>query len=149
MSTRTYKSLSSARTTGVIAGALCVLLAGCTPDDSYTADVDCAALDFSSDIVSFWAAWDQEQSDFVVSANFDVWPGNLRIAGEPVVEGATVRDVELGSSYTTLELVPDADATAIQVTIPLNCGETAHEVTYVLDISGTPSDLGYIPYTVE
>lgn len=149
MSTQTFKSLRLGRTAGLTAGALLLTLAGCTPDDSYTADVDCAALDFSSDIVSFWAAWDQEQSDFVVSANFDVWPGNLRIAGEPVVEGATVRDVELGSSYTTLELVPDADATAIRVTIHLNCGETAHEVTYVLDISGTPSDLGYIPYTME
>lgn len=129
-----------------LSATLLAALAGCTPEP---ASVDCAALDLNSDAAHFSAEWDQERDQFAITANFSFWADNLRISGEPQVEGALLRDLDWSASYAWLEIVPGADVEEFRVTIPLTCGDTALSATYVLDVTGTPSDTGYIPFTVE
>jgi len=127
--------LASSAAAGGAAG-----LCGCA-DPPPPPAVQCDSPEMSEGVwMSAW--WDQELQGSIVNADIGAGAPNVSITGMPRVEGAELRDWELGSGgqFATLELVPSTDSASIRVVVTVECEQTRKDVALVLDISGTPED---------
>jgi len=143
---RVLSHMAKLLATGAAAGTACGV-GGCDPAPPPVV-AECGTADLPQ-YVSAWADWDQELEAYVVNASVSPLADNLAIAGQPTIEGAELRDLDLSQTYLDLELIPLAGSTTIRVVVPIGCDQTQQDVAFVVDISGTPTNGGYIPVRRE
>jgi len=99
--------------------------------------------------VSGSASWVEGAQGLVVSVSLSIQVGAdddpLSFTGGPALVGGTLLDStwDAGSQAFTLE--PDTGVTEVELSIPVDCAGDGDQLLYLLDISGTPEDGGYVP----
>jgi len=98
------------------------------------------------------ATWQREATEWVVAVRMTYSPYGdddpVTFTGPPVIVGGTLRGHAVTGATLEFTFLPDAGATTVEVTVPLDCDTFAVSLRFTADVSGTPTADGYVPVSV-
>lgn len=145
---RHMRRMLKAAAMGIVAsssGAGCIVCDPLPPPISCSQDLTESYL---SQFMGWTGAWvDVENVGLAVSLDIYINTTGLDFADQPTAQEATISYVAKQPGQITLVLVPSADATSVQVSIPVTCGEKTATLDLAVDVTGQRQAGSYVAIT--
>ncbi len=138
------KLLAGGTTAGMSLG-LCSCVDPAVPPSTI---MDCSHLDLACPLDAF--AYVGERGPSVhVGLIRQYRNSNLKLAGPPALERATVKSCRWSATGADIEFTPDPGVKTIRVSVPLFCSGRPQNASLIVDLSGAASGMRALPVRYE